>query len=308
MKSALAILPLLLFATAVQADEVYLNGGGRISGIVIEESDGSIHVEIGAGTVSVPLSQVARVVRSASPLATYQMRARALKANDLSGWLELAAWAQRMDLSTQAREAYSHVLQLDPANAAAHHGLGNQLIGDRWMSRDDAMRAQGYVQFEGQWVTPDEREALLAERAEARHEGLELAKSRAALAEAEARAREAEARARVVEAEADRAISQPDPGDPASVGPYGYTPYGYAGYAYVGPYPGTQRHQGHHHDGNCLGAGDCGGTQVDNPPHHHESHTAPPPSGSSHAGRTTGPSTGSSGLSIAGYEVEHRGQ
>jgi hypothetical protein len=309
MKSGLAILALLLLGTAVHADEVYLKGGGHISGIVVEESDGAIHVEIGAGLVSVPLTQVARVVRSASPLATYQMRAHNLRGNDVSGWLELGAWAQSMDLSTQAREAYNHVLQLDPTNAAAHRALGNQLVGDRWLSHDDAMRAQGYLPFEGQWVTPEEREALLADRAEARHEGLELAKSRAALAEAEARAREAEAHARVVEAEADRAISQPDPGVPASVGPYGYTPYGYAGYAYVGPYPGTQRPHGHPHDSNCLGAGDCGGTEVNNPPHHrHESHTEPPPSGSSHAGRPTGPSTGSSGLSVAGYEAEHRGQ
>jgi hypothetical protein len=301
MKSGLAILAILLGSTAAQADEVYLKGGGRISGIVAEESEGSVHVEIGAGLVSVPVSQVERIVRSASPLATYQMRARALKANDLSGWLELAAWAQRMDLSTQAREAYNQVLALDPTNAAAQRALGNQLVGDRWLSRDDAMRAQGYVQFEGQWVSPDEREALLAERNEARHAGLELAKSRAALAEAEARAREAEARARVVEAEADRAISEPDPATVAPVVPYGYG-YPYGAYAYVAPFPRTQGHHGHHRENCATGTTDCG-TRNDRR-RDHES-TTPPPAASSHSSRPSGPSVGSSGLSLAGYKMEH---
>ncbi|RDJ93091.1 DUF1592 domain-containing protein, partial [Lacticaseibacillus rhamnosus] len=118
-----------------------------VTGVIAEESERSVDVEIGAGLVSVPRAQVARIVRSVSPLATYQTRARALNDNDLPGWLTLGAWAQRMDLSTQAREAYSHVLDLDPGNAAAQRAITNQaaaratngVVGTHASPRADAL-------------------------------------------------------------------------------------------------------------------------------------------------------------------------
>jgi hypothetical protein len=196
---------LLLSAASVLADEVYLKSGGRIRGIVTDESPESVEVEIGAGRVAVARSKVARIVRAQSPLATYQSRVAGMARGDLQGWLDLASWASDAELSTQAREAYLHVLELQPDNAVARRALGEVLLGDRWMSEDEAMLARGFVRLDGRWITPQERDFILGEREAARREGLDLAKERASLAEAEARAREAEARARMAEVDAKRA-------------------------------------------------------------------------------------------------------
>jgi hypothetical protein len=65
------------------------------------------------------------------------------------------------------------------------------------MTADEGYRARGFVQFEGSWVRPEERQALIAERAAEDAQRRELM-------EADARVREAEARARAAEAEAER--------------------------------------------------------------------------------------------------------
>jgi hypothetical protein len=309
MKSSLAVLAVLVAVASVHADEVYLKGGGHVSGVIADESERSVDVEIGAGMVSVPRSQVERIVRSTSVLSTYQMRARSLNATDVVGWLELGAWAQRMELSTQAREAYGHVLEIEPSNPTAQRAMGNQLIGDRWLNRDDAMQAQGYIKHEGDWVTPEERDARIAERAASHREGLELARSRAAVAEAEAHAREADARARTAEAEARRAAVEADTAAvPVLVVPAGAYGYGYNG---NGDYVGNGRRRHEHEreqernretwtDGDGRRPADTATPRPRDP-----RDSVPPPASGARAGRRSMPSTGAAGLSVAGYAAEN---
>jgi NAD(P) transhydrogenase subunit alpha len=37
------------------------------------------------------------------------------------------------------------------------------LVGDRWLTHDEAMQTQGYVRVESEWMTPEERDAQQAE-------------------------------------------------------------------------------------------------------------------------------------------------
>lgn len=222
MKPGMLMTFVVLAATSAGADEVYLRGGGRISGIIVEESPQSIELEIGAGHITVSRSGVDRIVRLDSPLATYRAKAAALAYDDAAGWLALAQWARQSELGTQAREAYTHVLDVEPGNAIAHRALGDILEGDRWMSHDSAMQAQGYVLMEGEWVSPAQREAILADRESARRDRLEAASRRAELDEAEARTHLAEARAAAAEAEAQKAAST---FVVVGVGPYGGAPF-----------------------------------------------------------------------------------
>jgi hypothetical protein len=46
----------------------------------------------------------------------------------------------------------------------AHRALGHERVGDQWMTRDEAMASRGYVNFEGRWVSPQERDLVLAAR------------------------------------------------------------------------------------------------------------------------------------------------
>jgi hypothetical protein len=148
----------------------------------------------------------------------------------VAGWLRLATWAQSRELATQAREAYERVLAADPLNADAHLALGHVRMGERWLSAADANRARGLVEFEGTWMSPEERQLRMAEQAA-------MAQDRQAIREADARAREAEARAREAAARADAAeadarqarTTQADGGIPY--------PYAFGGYGPVIPGP-----------------------------------------------------------------------
>jgi hypothetical protein len=202
MKVAIALAIGVLAAATAVSDEVRLRGGGRLVGIVVEDTPENVVVEVGAGRVTVPRSLVGSISRGHSALLTYLSRADALRRDDVAGWLELAAWAEGNDLKTQAREAYTHVVGIDSQNAVANRALGHLMVGSQWMTHDEAMPARGYVSFEGEWLTPVERDARLAEREAQRREQLALEHERATRIESEARVREAEARAREAEASA----------------------------------------------------------------------------------------------------------
>jgi len=184
-----AVLLALALGGVCTADEVFLRGGGRLTGVVVERTKDKVVVETGPGRVTLPMSRVERIVEGRSSLEMYGERAAALVPGDVQGWTELARWAADHDLLTQSREAWQKALAADPSNPEANAALGRVEVDGVWMGREDAYRARGYVPFEGRWVTPAEHEALVRERA------LEEQAARERR-EAELRVREAEARAR----------------------------------------------------------------------------------------------------------------
>lgn len=237
----------LLCASALGADEVVLKSGRVIRGVVVEETATTIVLDIGAGQVGFPRSGVARVVKGHSAIAEYRQRAEALRPDDIGGWLALAQWARDGDLHTSATEAFERVIALDPAHRIAHEALGHEFVGGAWLVGDEAKRARGLVPFEGDWVTPTEQAARLAEREADRRERRERTEDAARAAEAEARAREAEARAR--QAEEDARIN-------------GGIPIGYGGWYGGGWFPTVPCPRG-----DCGGRVDGGrGGRGDRPP------------------------------------------
>jgi hypothetical protein len=187
----------VLACAAASADEVYMKGGGRVSGRVLQRTATSVEIDVGAGKITVPAKQVERIVEGRSALDVYYERAGALDPKDREGWAALGRWASDQGLSTQSREAYHRVLALDPADAEANQALGNVQVNGQWMTEEAGYRARGYVQFDGEWMTPAEQQAIQSERA--------LADSDRARAEAEARARQAEVQAEQAEARAKAA-------------------------------------------------------------------------------------------------------
>jgi hypothetical protein len=199
MRRRAVLLGLALQAAGLAAaDEVFIRGGGRLSGEVVERGPDSILVDIGTGQIGLRLSSVERIVAGATPVGLYRQRAASLEPDDVAGWLALGRWAREHQLETNAREAFENVLAVDPTHVSAHRALGHVQLDGRWLTREESFEARGYVLFEGAWVTPEERRATLEDRRA-------LAEERRAHAEANARIREAEARARMAEAEAQRA-------------------------------------------------------------------------------------------------------
>jgi hypothetical protein len=205
MRTLIFLLATVLLPGATSADEVFLKGGGQLSGRIVSRTASTIEVDVGAGRIGVPTSSVLRIEEGRSPLQDYEERAGKLAAGDVEGWVALAGWADGRGLGTQAREAYHRALAASPLDPRANEALGNVLVDGRWVSEDDSYRARGYVQYEGEWITPAEHEAILRERAaeDAREQERRQADSR--VREAEARAQEAEARARQAEAQAAEA-------------------------------------------------------------------------------------------------------
>jgi hypothetical protein len=201
MKLAL-LATLVLLPGVSRADEVFTRGGGQISGEIVERRADAIVVDVGGGTIGLPISYIERIVPGPSPMAVYRQKAQRLAADDTAGWFALARWAREQDLRTQADEALGRVLAIDPDHVAARQALGYVKVGERWMTREEGNRAQGLVSFEGQWMTPAERQVRVMEREVAVRQAQDETEAVARIREIEARAREAEANARVAEAEA----------------------------------------------------------------------------------------------------------
>ena len=198
----LLFLVLIAVSAASWADVVYLNSGGKMEGRIVSQTETSIEVDIGAGTLTFPMTSVDRIEKGRTPLDDYDEKVAALGPNDRDGWLGLARWASSAGLGKQSRDAYEHVLTLDPANAEANRAIGRVELDGKWVTEDEAYRARGYVQFEGQWMTPAEQDSILRGRE------ADQAAAQARAQTADAQAREAEARAREAEAEAQRSTNQ----------------------------------------------------------------------------------------------------
>jgi hypothetical protein len=160
----IVIIAIALAAVPVFADDVYLRGGGQITGEIITQSEDSVTVDIGGGTITARMSNVVRIEEGVSPLQEYRARAGSIPAGDAEAWRELARWATGGALSSQAWEAYSQVVAILPEDQEANRALGRVQVDGRWITEEESYLARGYVEFEGEWMNPGERQAILADR------------------------------------------------------------------------------------------------------------------------------------------------
>jgi len=204
---------LLLLPPIAGADAVHLKNGGVVRGVIVERTDEAVVMEVGPGRITLPLSRIASIDDSTSAVAIFHERVGTIPFDDVEGLAGLARWAGDHDLATYSRETWQRVLALDPGHPEANAALGRTYHDGRWMSEADAYRLQGYVPFEGGWVTPAEQEAIRDERTKRDRATSERREAELRVREAEARAREAEARAREAEAYADQ-VDEPVEGIP----------------------------------------------------------------------------------------------
>jgi len=205
-----AIVVILLAAVPALADDVYLRGGGQITGEIVEQTEDSVSVDIGGGSLTVKMSSVVSIEKGTSPMQEYRVRAAEIAPGDAEAWRELARWATGHALSSQVADAYSQVVAVLPDDEEANRALGRVRLDGRWVSEEESYKARGYIEFEGEWMTPAERQKILAER-QARDEEYRQAN------EDRIQAIEAEQRAQKERKEAEREASSgglPVYGDP----------------------------------------------------------------------------------------------
>lgn len=216
------VVALVLAATPLRGDELFLKGGGRITGEIVKETEAAVTVDIGAGNMTVQKSAVVQIERSASPLQKYRTHAASLAPEDVESWRKLGRWAAGQGLTKQAREAFTKVKDAVPNDPEANRALGLVLLDGHWVTEKESLTARGFVQFEGEWMMPAERQAILEERqASQEADRQELA----TLIEAD-RAQQAEQEAREAAEDDLRGALDPADLDPAYgfYGSYGYAP------------------------------------------------------------------------------------
>lgn len=162
LKWAIAIIALA--AAPLFADDVYLRGGGQITGVIIEQTDESVTVDIGGASISARMSSVVRIEESTSPLQEYRARAEAIPDGDAEAWRELARWATGRTLSSEGLEAYEQVVAILPDDQEANKALGLVQVDGKWITEEENYRARGYVYFEGAWMTPAEQQRIVSDR------------------------------------------------------------------------------------------------------------------------------------------------
>ena len=194
----------VLLASTVWADEVHMRSGGVVRGVIVEHTAEVVVIETGPGRVTLPLSRVNRLVEADSALGDFYSQEASLAPNDAQGYARLARWAENHGLATYGRQTWEQVLKLDPRHPEANAAVGRTYYDGSWMPTREAYRRQGYIPFEGGWVTPAEHEALLLERTERQLVMADRREAELRVREAEARAREAEARAREAETNAEQ--------------------------------------------------------------------------------------------------------
>jgi hypothetical protein len=162
VKRGIAVVALV--AAPLLADDVYLRGGGQITGEIVEQSEDSVTVDIGGGTFTVRTASIVRIEENVSPSQEYRERAAAISSGDAEAWRELARWATSNALATQAGQAWSRVVAIQPDDQEANRALGRVQLDGRWVGEQESYRARGFVEFEGEWMTPGERQSILNDR------------------------------------------------------------------------------------------------------------------------------------------------
>lgn len=214
------ILAIALVSAPLLGDEVYLKGGGQISGVIVEQTAENVTVDIGGGNLTVRMSTVVRLEKSTSPLQEYRARAAEIAPGDAEAWRELAHWAEGHLLATQARDAWTAVTEIAPDDPEANRALGRVELNGAWVSEEESYLARGFIDFEGEWMRPEERQAILADRQA--EEAAERQALNAAIQAQQQAAAEQEARE---QAEHDAYWnSLPQYGDPVYWGAYGTGP------------------------------------------------------------------------------------
>jgi hypothetical protein len=165
----LALAALALLAPAALADYVILQDGRRIDGKIVEETATAVKIETKFGAFTYQKDEITEIKREKTRDEIYAERLAACKKAE--DFYQLGLWCEEQKLRRRATELYEKAIQVDPDHAPARGKLGFVQYKGEWMTpeqRDqraakdfaEEMRAKGLVEHEGQWVTPEEKEKL----------------------------------------------------------------------------------------------------------------------------------------------------
>lgn len=163
---AFVLSSLLTHQNQIFADVVKFKGGGELRGVFLDpvspgkKLEKPLRVEtLTGGIVIVETSEIELVARRSRPLEEYEWKTR-LTEPTVAGHWELQEWCRQNQLRKEREIQLAAVIELEPGHAEAHKLLGHLLENGKWMTRDQAMIAKGYVKYKGKYLFPQEVELL----------------------------------------------------------------------------------------------------------------------------------------------------
>lgn len=94
--------------------------------------------------------------------ALFELKRAAAKGAD--ALYELGLWARAHGLAADALVAFQDAIKANPEHEFARRALGYHLHQGKWMTDREIKIAQGLLEFEGDWMTPAAKEAIIVSR------------------------------------------------------------------------------------------------------------------------------------------------
>ncbi len=171
MQTARFFIAAILLATSQLSaggrEEFTLNSGGRVAGELLNPNQVPLTdyvVRTDEGVVfKIDRSQVVKRDYQRPEIDTYE-RIWPRFADTVEDQWKIAEWCRENTLLQQREHHLNRILHLDPDHAEARRLLGYERRNGVWTTRDDQFRNRGYVQFEGDWRTPQEIQLIEEDR------------------------------------------------------------------------------------------------------------------------------------------------
>lgn len=157
----LAALAMFVFCSAARGEVLVLENGGRVVGKLLnpKESPREKYVieVLGGSRITLEKEQVKQVVRPTAAEVEYE-KIRHQYPDTAEGQMELASWCREHHLERLREQHLERVLEIDPGFNEAHRLLKHVRVGGVWKTPRQFWEDQGYVFYQGRWMTPQEVE------------------------------------------------------------------------------------------------------------------------------------------------------
>ncbi len=155
-----------LWASPARADLVRLKGGGELRGVFLDKvapgrvSTIPVRVEtLTGGVITVSQDDVEFLAKRSRIIEEYEWKTRLAGVSADEHW-ELQEWCKQHGLKKEREAELNLVVALNPEHEGAHRMLGHLHQDGKWLTRDEAMAAKGYVKYKGKYLFPQEVELL----------------------------------------------------------------------------------------------------------------------------------------------------
>ncbi len=152
---------LVLAASFAVADEVFLKNGGSIKGDVVSQDDTYVVLKTAYGSVTFETSDISKVEYSTPLEKKLLADLAALAPSDIPSRMKLAKRAAGSGLDEVSHKIYGQILAIDPDDKNARKALGYVKYEGEWVTPKDKQLHQGLVPYKGRWVTRAQRDVLI---------------------------------------------------------------------------------------------------------------------------------------------------